>query len=161
MDALELRSPIPGDYGWVIQRHGALYAEEYGFDLSFEALVARIVADFAQSHDTARERVWIAVLDGAPVGSVFCVDAGKGTAKLRLLLVDPAARGRKLGRQLVDECIAFARAAGYRELTLWTQAQLVAARAIYEHAGFECVERDPASIQFGVPAASETWRLGL
>ena len=161
MDALELRSPIPGDYGWVIQRHGALYAEEYGFDLSFEALVARIVADFAQSHDTARERVWIAVLDGAPVGSVFCVDAGTGTAKLRLLLVDPAARGRKLGRQLVDECIAFARAAGYRELTLWTQAQLVAARAIYERAGFECVEREPESIQFGVPAASETWRLGL
>ena len=119
------------------------------------------MADFAQNHDTARERVWIAVLDGAPVGSVFCVDAGDGTAKLRLLLVDPAARGRKLGRQLVNECIAFARSAGYRELTLWTQRQLVAARAIYESAGFECVDEEPESIQFGVAAASETWRLGL
>ena len=112
MAALALRSPVPGDYGWVIQRHGALYAEEYGFDISFEALVARIVADFAQNRDTARERAWIAVLDGAPVGSVFCVDAGNGVAKLRLLLVDPAARGRQLGIQLVEQCIAFARAAG-------------------------------------------------
>jgi GNAT superfamily N-acetyltransferase len=161
MEALALRSPLPGDYGWVIQRHGALYAEQYGFDISFEALVARIVADFAQNHDTARERAWIAVLDGAPVGSVFCVDAGNGVAKLRLLLVDPAARGRLLGRQLVEECIAFARAAGYRELTLWTQRQLEAARRIYVRTGFELIEQEPPTEQFGTQQASETWRLVL
>ena len=161
MGALELRSPIPGDYGWVIQRHGALYAEEYGFDISFEALVARIVADFAQNHDTARERAWIAVLDGAPVGSVFCVDAGEGTAKLRLLLVDPAARGRKLGRQLVDECIAFARAAGYRELTLWTQKQLEAARRSTRARASSAWSRSPRASSSAWLAASETWRLGL
>ena len=161
MGDLALRSPLPGDYGWVIQRHGALYAEEYGFDISFEALVARIVADFAQNRDTARERAWIAVLDGAPVGSVFCVDSGEGVAKLRLLLVDPAARGRQLGRQLVEECIAFARAAGYRELTLWTQSQLEAARCIYERTGFELVEQEAPTEQFGTQQASETWRLVL
>ena len=161
MDALALRSPLPGDYGWVIQRHGVLYAEEYGFDISFEALVARIVADFAQNRDTARERAWIAVLDGAPVGSVFCVDAGHGVAKLRLLLVDPAARGRQLGRQLVEECIGFARATGYRELTLWTQRQLEAARRIYERTGFELVEQEAPSEQFGTRQISETWRLVL
>jgi GNAT superfamily N-acetyltransferase len=161
MDALPLRSPLPGDYGWVIQRHGALYAEEYGFDISFEALVARIVADFAQNLDTARERAWIAVLNGAPVGSVFCVDSGDGVAKLRLLLVDPAARGRQLGRQLVEECIAFARATGYRELTLWTQRQLEAARRIYERTGFELVEREAPTEQFGTRQVSETWRLVL
>jgi GNAT superfamily N-acetyltransferase len=161
MGALALRTPRPGDYGWVIQRHGALYAKEYGFDISFEALVARIVADFAQNHDTARERAWIAALDGAPVGSVFCVDAGTGVAKLRLLLVDPAARGRQLGRRLVEECIAFAGTAGYRELTLWTQRQLEAARRIYVRAGFELVEQGPPTEQFGTRQISETWRLEL
>jgi GNAT superfamily N-acetyltransferase len=161
MEALVLRSPLPGDYGWVIQRHGALYAEEYGFDISFEALVARIVADFAQNCDTARERAWIAALDGTPVGSVFCVDAGGGVAKLRLLLVEPAARGHRLGERLVEECVGFARAAGYRELTLWTQSQLQAARRIYERRGFELVEQEPPSEQFGTRQASETWRLVL
>jgi GNAT superfamily N-acetyltransferase len=161
MDALVLRTPLPGDYGWVIQRHGALYAGEYGFDISFEALVARIVADFAEHHNVARERAWIAALEGEPVGSVFCVDAGDGVAKLRLLLVDPAARGRQLGRRLVEECIAFARAAGYRELTLWTQRQLEAARRIYEHAGFELVTQEPPTEQFGTRQVSETWRLVL
>lgn len=161
MDALVLRSPLPGDYGWVIQRHGALYAAEYGFDSSFEALVARIVADFADNHDTARERAWIAAIDGDPVGSIFCVDAGDGVAKLRLLLIDPAARGRRLGYRLVDECIAFARGAGYRELTLWTQRQLDAARRIYERRGFELVEQEEPSEQFGTVQVSETWRLVL
>jgi GNAT superfamily N-acetyltransferase len=161
MEALVLRSPLPGDYGWVIQRHGALYAAEYGFDISFEGLVARIVADFAQNHDTARERAWIAALDGEPVGSVFCVDAGDGVAKLRLLLIDPAARGRLLGYRLVEECIAFARGAGYRELTLWTQRQLEAARRIYQRTGFELVEQEEPSEQFGTLQVSETWRLVL
>jgi DNA-binding MarR family transcriptional regulator/GNAT superfamily N-acetyltransferase len=158
---LVLRSPLPGEYGWVVSRHGALYAREYGFDASFEALVAQIVAEFAQHHDPARERAWIAALDGDPVGSVFCVDAGDGVAKLRLLIVDPAARGRQVGKQLVDECIRFARALGYRELTLWTQNQLVAARGIYTRAGFELTERENPRKQFGVKTVSETWRLRL
>ena len=156
-----LRPPLPGEYGWVIQRHGALYAREYGFDASFEALVAQIVAEFAQHHDPARERAWIAALDGDPVGSVFCVDAGDGVAKLRLLIVEPGARGRQVGRQLVDECIRFARAVGYRELTLWTQSQLEAARRIYARAGFELVATEPPTEQFGTTSGSETWRLVL
>ena len=123
--------------------------------------MARIVADFAQHHDPARERAWIAALDGEPVGSVFCVDAGDGVAKLRLLIVDPAARGRQVGRQLVEECIRFARAVGYRELTLWTQSQLEAARRIYAAHGFELVEAEPPTKQFGTRQASETWRLVL
>jgi DNA-binding MarR family transcriptional regulator/GNAT superfamily N-acetyltransferase len=158
---LVLRSPLPGEYGWVVSRHGALYAREYGFDASFEALVAQIVAEFAERCDPARERAWIAALDGEPVGSVFCVDAGDGVAKLRLLIVDPAARGRQVGRQLVDECIRFARALGYRELTLWTQSQLEAARRIYTRAGFELTETEPPKVQFGVTSVSETWRLVL
>lgn len=159
--SLVLRAPLPGDLGWVIQRHAALYAREYGFDATFEALVAQIVADFAQRSDPARERAWIATLDGDPVGSVFCVDAGDGVAKLRLLIVDPAARGRHVGRQLVDECIRFARALGYRELTLWTQSQLEVARRIYARAGFELVDVEKPTRQFGVSCASETWRLVL
>ena len=159
--ALVLRPPLPGEYGWVIQRHGALYTREYGFDASFEALVAQIVAEFAQNHDPAREQAWIAALDGEPVGSVFCVDAGDGVAKLRLLIVDPAARGRRVGKHLVDECIRFARAAGYRELTLWTQSQLEAARRIYGRAGFELIESEPPTLQFGRKSVSETWRLVL
>lgn len=158
---LVLRPPLPGEYGWVIQRHGALYAREYGFDTSFEALAAQIVAEFAARHDPSRERAWIAALDGEPVGSIFCVDLGDGVAKLRLLLVEPTARGRHVGSQLVDECIRFARAVGYRELTLWTQRQLEGARRIYERAGFELVEAELPSEQFGVASASETWRLVL
>ena len=108
-----------------------------------------------------REHAWIAALDGEPVGSVFCVDAGDGVAKLRLLIVEPAARGRRVGKQLVAECIRFARAAGYRELTLWTQSQLEAARSIYAQAGFERVETERPRLQFGRKSASETWRLLL
>jgi DNA-binding MarR family transcriptional regulator/ribosomal protein S18 acetylase RimI-like enzyme len=159
--AIVLRPPLPGDYGWVIQRHAALYAQEYGFDHTFEALVAQIVAEFAGSHDPVREHAWIAALDGEPVGSVFCVDAGDGVAKLRLLIVEPAARGRRVGKQLVAECIRFARATGYRELTLWTQSQLEAARRIYAQAGFELAETEPPTLQFGRKYASETWRLVL
>jgi DNA-binding MarR family transcriptional regulator/GNAT superfamily N-acetyltransferase len=159
--SLVLRQPLPGEYGWVIQRHGALYAREHGFDTSFEALVAKIVAEFADHHDPARERAWIAALHGDPVGSIFCVDAGEGVAKLRLLLVEPAARGRRVGKQLVDECVRFARAVGYRELTLWTQSSLDAARGIYARAGFELATSEPPSTQFGTTNASETWRLVL
>jgi DNA-binding MarR family transcriptional regulator/GNAT superfamily N-acetyltransferase len=159
--ALVLRAPLPGEYGWVIQCHGALYAREYGFDASFEALVAQIVAAYATDHDPARERAWIAALDGDPVGSVFCVDAGAGVAKLRLLIVDPAVRGRRVGTLLVEECIRFARATGYRELTLWTQRHLEGARRIYERTGFELVEAEPESPQFGTMQASETWTLTL
>ena len=159
--ALVLRAPLPGDYGWVVQRHGALYAREYGFDATFEALVAQIVATYVASHDPARERAWIAALDGDPVGSVFCVDAGDGVAKLRLLIVDPAARGRRVGTLLVEECIRFARAIGYRELVLWTQQQLTGARRIYQRAGFELVEAEPESMQFGTMQSSEIWMLAL
>ena len=158
---LVLRAPLSGEFGWVIARHGALYSREYGFDSSFEALVARIVAGFIEDCDPARERAWIAALDGDPVGSIFCVDAGDGVAKLRLLSVEPAARGRNVGTQLVDECVRFARAVGYREVTLWTQRQLGAARRIYQRAGFELAEVEPESELFGVPQVSETWRLAL
>jgi DNA-binding MarR family transcriptional regulator/GNAT superfamily N-acetyltransferase len=159
--SLVIRQPLPGEYGWVIQRHGALYAREYGFDTSFEALVAQIVASYLEHCDPARERCWIAALDGEPVGSVFCVDVGGGVAKLRLLIVEPAARGREVGTQLVEECIRFARAVGYRELTLWTQQHLAAARRIYERCGFELVEAEKPAVAFGTRQVSETWRLVL
>jgi DNA-binding MarR family transcriptional regulator/GNAT superfamily N-acetyltransferase len=159
--SLVIRSPLPGEYGWIIQRHGALYAREYGFDQSFEALVTRIVAEYLERHDTGRERCWIAALDGEPVGSIFCVDAGGATAKLRLLIVEPAARGQQVGTQLVEECIRFARAVGYRELTLWTQRQLESARRIYERCGFELIAADAPATAFGTSQVSETWRLRL
>jgi GNAT superfamily N-acetyltransferase len=159
--SLVIRPALPGEYGWVIQRHGALYAREYGFDTSFEGLVAQIVADYLERHDPARECCWIAALDGEPIGSVFCVDAGEGVAKLRLLIVEPAARGMQVGTQLVEECIRFARATGYRELTLWTQRQLEAARRIYERCGFELVAAERPAKVFGTRQVSETWRLVL
>src|SRR6185369_6077053 len=123
-----LREPRPGAMGWVVQSHGALYAREYGFDSSFEGLVAEIAAKFLASFDASRERCWIAEIDGAQVGSVFLVRHSDDVAKLRLLLVDPAGRGHRLGHRLVSECIAFAKACGYRRITLWTQSILVAAR---------------------------------
>src|SRR3984893_2955393 len=123
-----LREPRPGDMGWVVQSHGALYASEYGFDAAFEALVAEITAKFLSSFDVSRERCWIADIDGAPVGSVFLVRHSDEIAKLRLLLVDPAGRGHGLGKKLVGECVSFAKACGYRKITLWTQSILVAAR---------------------------------
>ncbi|MGC3861950.1 GNAT family N-acetyltransferase [Micromonospora chersina] len=133
----------PGDLGWVVLAHGETYAAEFGWDTSFEALVARIVADYAAGHDPAREAAWIAELDGERVGCVFCVAADEQTAQLRILLVDPAARGRRLGGRLVDECLAFARRAGYARIRLWTNHPLVAARGIYLSRGFRLVQEEP------------------
>jgi DNA-binding MarR family transcriptional regulator/N-acetylglutamate synthase-like GNAT family acetyltransferase len=155
-----LRDPRPGDMGWVVQSHGALYAGEYGFDSSFEAQVAEIAAKFLTSFDAARERCWIADIDGAPVGSVFLVRHSDDVAKLRLLLVDPAGRGQGLGGRLVAECIAFAQACGYRKVTLWTQSVLVAARKIYQDAGFVLVATDPHR-SFGQSLIGETWEREL
>lgn len=155
-----LRDPRPGDMGWVVQSHGALYAGEYGFDSSFEALVAEIAAKFLTSFDASRERCWIADIDGAPVGSVFLVRHSDDVAKLRLLLVDPAGRGQGLGRRLVAGCIAFAQACGYRKITLWTQSILVAARKIYQDAGFVLVATDPHR-SFGQSLIGETWEREL
>jgi DNA-binding MarR family transcriptional regulator/N-acetylglutamate synthase-like GNAT family acetyltransferase len=155
-----LRGPRPGDMGWVVQSHGALYASEYGFDSSFEALVAEIAAKYLASFDASRERCWIAELDGAQVGSVFLVRYSDDVAKLRLLLVDPAGRGQELGRRLVGECIAFAQACGYRKITLWTQSILVAARQIYQDAGFVLVASEPHR-SFGQSLVGETWEREL
>ena len=156
-----LRGHRPGDMGWVIHRHGALYAREYGWDERFEALVAKIAADFVQNLDPARERCWIADRGGEILGSVFLVRGDTaGQAKLRLLLIEPAARGLGLGKRLVGECVVFARAAGYREITLWTQSILSAARGIYAQAGFELMESRPDdSVAKGL--ISETWVLKL
>ena len=155
-----LRGPRPGDMGWVVQSHGAFYASEYGFDSSFEALVAEIAAKFLTSFDASRERCWIADIDGAQVGSVFLVRHSDDVAKLRLLLVDPAGRGQGLGRRLVAECIAFAQACGYRKITLWTQSNLVAARKIYQDAGFVLVSTEPHR-SFGQDLIGETWEREL
>jgi DNA-binding MarR family transcriptional regulator/GNAT superfamily N-acetyltransferase len=155
-----LREPRPGDMGWVVQSHGALYASEYGFDSSFEGLVAEITAKFLASFDASRERCWIADIDGAQVGSIFLVRYSDDVAKLRLLLVDPAGRGQRLGQRLVAECIGFARACGYRKITLWTQSILVAARKIYQDAGFVLVATEPHR-SFGQSLIGETWELEL
>ena len=155
-----LRIHRPGDMGWVVQSHGAFYASEYGFDSSFEALVADIAAKFLTSFDASRERCWIAELDGVQVGSVFVVKHSDDVAKLRLLLVDPAGRGQRLGQRLVAECVAFARATGYRRMTLWTQSILVAARKIYQDAGFKLVATEPHR-SFGQSLVGETWEREL
>ncbi|WP_328446927.1 bifunctional helix-turn-helix transcriptional regulator/GNAT family N-acetyltransferase [Amycolatopsis sp. NBC_00438] len=156
--ALVLRPPRPGDLGWVVQRHGALYAREYGFDTRFEGLVARIVADFAV-HDDARQAFWIAELDGERAGSIGCArGADTDVAKLRLLLLEPSARGRGVGKRLVTECVEFARACGYRAVELSTVSILDAARALYRAAGFELVE-ETAFDGWGPELTEEIWRL--
>ena len=155
-----LRDPRPGDMGWVVQSHGALYAREYGFDASFEGLVAEIAGKFLASFDGSRERCWIADIDGAQVGSIFLVRQSDDVAKLRLLLVDPAGRGQRLGHRLVGECIAFAQACGYRKITLWTQSILVAARKIYQDTGFALVATEPHR-SFGQDLIGETWEREL
>ena len=155
-----LRAHRPGDMGWVVQAHGELYFEEYGWDERFEALVAGIVEKFVANFKPGRSRCWIAEMDGQRVGSVFVVQRSKSVAKLRLLIVEPRARGRGLGRRLVEESIAFARAQGYRRLVLWTQSNLAAARAIYQACGFELktTERHAA---FGVKLSGEYWEKRL
>lgn len=151
---------LPGDLGWVVMAHGELYATEFGWDTSFEALVARIVANFAAGHDPAREAAWIAERNGCRVGCVFCVAADQSTAQLRILLVDPSARGAGLGGKLVDECVAFARRAGYRRMRLWTNHPLVAARQVYLSRGFRLVEEEPHH-SFGVDLIGQVHELEL
>jgi GNAT superfamily N-acetyltransferase len=161
---LVLRPPQPGDLGWVVERHGARYAAEYGWNATFEALVARIVADFAERGDTRREAAWIAELDGARVGCVFCTASNnpdaEDTAQLRLLLVEASARGAGVGTRLVDECLGFARRSGYRRITLWTNDVLLAARRIYQQAGFGCDRREPHR-SFGRDLVGEYWSRDL
>ena len=151
-----LRTHRAGDMGWVVQQHGLLYTREFGWDISFEGMVAEIVAQFLKDFDPTRERCWIADIEGRQAGSVFLVKHSDEIAKLRLLLVDPAGRGLGLGKRLVDECITFARECGYRKITLWTQSKLLAARSIYVDAGFVLVASEPHR-SFGQDLVGETW----
>ena len=155
-----LRPHQPGDMGWVVHRHGVLYSREYGWDERFEALVAEIAARFIQNFDRARERCWIAETDRGIAGSVFLVSHSREIAKLRLLLVEPEARGLGIGKRLVDECVRFARQVGYRKITLWTQQNLTAARHIYQNAGFRLVRQEKHR-DFGYALVGETWDLKL
>ena len=158
--SLVLRGPRPGDMGWVVEQHGALYWDEFGWNREFEALVAEIVAGMIRQHDPAWERGWIAERDGQRVGSVFVVRKSPTEAQLRLLILSPSARGLGLGGRLTDECIAFARARGYARLVLWTNANLLAARALYAQRGFQRVHSE-AHHSFGQDLVGEHWSLSL
>jgi GNAT superfamily N-acetyltransferase len=148
----------PGDLGWTVMAHGEIYARQFGWDTTFEALVARIVADYSSAHDPTREAAWIAETDGRRVGCVFCVAKDDRTAQLRILLVDPLARGQGVGRRLVNECVAFARAAGYERIILWTNDPLVSAARIYASAGFALTTEEPHH-SFGVDLIGQTFEL--
>lgn len=158
--AVVLREPRSGDYGWVVQRHGELYRREYGWDETFEGLVARIVADYIDGRDPQREAAWIAELDGQRVGCIFCMRKEADLAQLRILLVEPSARGLGIGTRLVQECIGFSRRAGYGRIMLWTNDVLVDARRIYERAGFGLVEEEK-HYSFGRQLVGQNWLLDL
>lgn len=158
--AFVIRSHEPGDLGWIVERHGALYAREYGLNAQFEALVAEIAAQFLRTYDSRRERCWIAERDGERAGSIVLVRVSDEVAKLRLFLVEPEARGLGIGSRLVTECLRFARQAGYRKITLWTDDVLIAARRIYERAGFRLVDQEPHNL-FGPDWIGQNWELTL
>jgi DNA-binding MarR family transcriptional regulator/GNAT superfamily N-acetyltransferase len=155
-----LRPLRPGDFGWVVHRHGVLYAAEYGWDATFEALVARVVADYVDKHEARRENAWIAEVAGEPVGCVFCVRRDDTTAQLRLLLVEPSCRGMGIGARLVDECLSFARLAGYKSIMLWTNDVLGDARRVYERAGFRLADQGEHH-SFGHDLVEQIWTRDL
>jgi len=160
MSTITLRAHRPGDIEWVIERHGVIYTAEYGWDERFEALVREIASKFAARNDPKRERCWIAELDGTRVGCVFLVEHSKTIAQLRLLLVEPSARGHGIGQRLVAECVAFATNAGYSRMRLWTNDVLISARKIYQAAGFTLIEEEKHA-SWGKPLTSQTWEMTL
>ncbi len=160
MSNVILRPFRPDDAAWLVERHQTLYARDEGFDDSFGPLVAGILDDFIAAHDPAREQGWIAEEDGARLGSIFCVDAGGGTAKLRLFLLDPRARGKGLGKRLLARCMGFARDKGYRDMVLWTHESHRAACALYAATGWRLTESKPVH-SFGVDLVEQTWRIDL
>jgi len=155
-----IRQHRAGDIGWIVNRHGVIYSEEYGWDETFEALTAEILAKFIQDHDPKRERIWIAEQDGEKVGSVMIVDEGNQVAKLRLFRVEPKAREKGIGKKLLEECINFSKRNGYKKIRLWTQSNLLAARHLYLKYGFKLTEEEP-STRFGYELVSEVWELKL
>jgi DNA-binding MarR family transcriptional regulator/GNAT superfamily N-acetyltransferase len=157
---IKLREPVPGDFGWIVTRHAEIYAQEYGWVAPFEGVCAQIVADFVNNHDRKRERCWIAELGSERIGTVMLAKDSANVARIRLLLLEPEARGIGLGARLVDECVRFARRAGYKKITLWTHSVLTAARHIYQKAGFKLM-RTERHRSWGKPVVSEHWDLAL